>query len=102
MNTPALTSNSAVAKSPDGVRVGAGAAALTQEPSSSGRSQRWSGPVQGALQQTLSTQKPGGAHCAGVLHAPPMGTGVFVGVLVGVRVGVLLGVDVGVLAAHVG
>jgi hypothetical protein len=43
--------------------------------------------VQRALQQTLSTQKPGVAHCAGVLHAPPMGTGVLVGVAVGVNVG---------------
>ena len=72
--------------------MGAGAAALTHEPSSSGRLHRCSGPVQGALQQTLSTQKPGVAHCAGVLHMPPIGTGVLVGVLVGVEVGVNVGV----------
>jgi hypothetical protein len=96
VNTPALTSNSAAASNPHGVSVGAGAAALTQLPSSSGRSHRCSGPVQGASQQTLSTQKPGVEHCAGVLHAPPMGTGVLVGVAVGVLVGVLVGVNDGV------
>ena len=51
--------------------------------------------MHGASQQTLSTQKPGAAHCAGVLHMPPMGTGVLVGVVT-VAVGVLVGVKVGV------
>ncbi len=57
--------------------------------------QLWFGPVQAVSQQTPSTQKPV-AHCAGVAHAPPCGTGVPVGVTVGVWVTVPVEVTVGV------
>src|SRR5262249_28274814 len=63
--------------------------------------------VHALLQHTSSTQKPV-EHCDGVIHAPPWGTGVFVGVAVGVLVavavlvGVFVGVSVGVNVAHSG
>ena len=96
VNAPALTSNSAVAKSPHGVSVGAGAVVLAQIPTRLVRLQRIDGSVQAVLQQTPSTQKPV-EHNEGVEHAPPIGMGVLVGVAVGVLVGVLVGVFVGVL-----
>ena len=72
-------SKAPAASSPHGVSAGAGAGALTHVP---------------------STQRPD-PHCPALLQAPPIGTGVWVGVavsvLIRVPVGVRVGVAVGVL-----
>ena len=68
-------SNTDAPSNPHGVSVGALAAALAHVPSWPGRLQRWSGPVQAELQQTLSAQERPDAHCEVVAEAPPWGTG---------------------------
>ena len=92
---PASRINPAI--NPHGVSVGASAAALAHVPTCPDKLHFSSGSLQALLQQTLSTQNPGGPHWDDVLHAPPIGTGVSVGVAVGVVVGVLVGVAVAVL-----
>src|SRR5215470_8318942 len=90
-----LARNTAAARRPHPPTAGAGAVVLVHMPRRPGKSHRSWGLVQTVSQQTASTQKPV-AHCDGVVHAPPWGTGVLVGVAVGVLVGVFVGVLVGV------
>jgi hypothetical protein len=87
-------SNTDAPSNPHGVSVGAAAASLAHVPTCPGRLQRTNGSVQAVLQQMVSTQKLGEAHCDAMLHAPPIGTGVLVGVAVAVTVGVAVGVAV--------
>jgi hypothetical protein len=61
-------SNSAPISNPDGVSVGALAAALAHVPSWPGRLQRINGSVQAVSQQTPLAQKPV-PHCEGVAQA---------------------------------
>src|SRR5262249_22082744 len=82
VNAATLVSTKLAISNPHGVNVGASAAVLAQVPTWPARLQRIDGSVHPVSQQTLSTQKP--VEQAGpVLHAPPWGTPVLVGVTVG-------------------
>ena len=86
-------SKSAATSNPAGDSAGAGAVSDVQVPRFPARSQRCRSPVHAVLQHTPSTQSPD-PHNDGVLHAPPRGIGVRVGVDVIVGVDVMVGVDV--------
>jgi hypothetical protein len=90
-------SSSDAPSNPQGVSVGALAAALAHVPTCPGRLQRINGSVQAVLQQTVSTQLPD-AHWPAAVQLEPLGcgVGVLVGVVLGLLLGVLLGVSVGV------
>src|SRR5262249_56838583 len=79
VSAPMLARNTATARRPHQPTAGAGAVVLVHVPRCPGRSHRSCGLVQAVSQHTSSTQKPV-EHCDGVMHAPPWGTGVLVGV----------------------
>jgi hypothetical protein len=93
--TPTPTSNASPASKPLRVTAGAAAVVLVHVPRAPLRSHRSCAPVHAVLQHTPSTQKLV-EQAAGVVHSPPCGTPVFVGVVVGGWVGVAVGVCVGV------
>ena len=75
---------------------GAGAATTVHVPAVPGMLHASPGAEHAVSQQTRSTQGKPTPHCDPLVHAPPSGTGVLVGVAVGVAVGVCVGVHVGV------
>ena len=93
-----LARNTATARRPHQPTAGAGAVVLVHMPRCPGRSHRSCGLVQAVSQHTSATQNPV-EHCDGVVHAPPRGTGVLVGVCVTVPVLVAVAVLVAVPVA---
>src|SRR5262249_57117722 len=101
VSAPMLARNTATARRPHPPTAGAGAVVLVHVPRCPGRSHRSCGLVQAVSQHTSATQNPV-EHCDGVMHAPPWGTGVLVGVAVGGVVAVAVFVAVAAGGAVVG